>query len=175
MLFDVEDGYTKFENTAVENLKKIILNHFKIEHKSSLLNIFYGPTFNKAKIASLCETLALEASDDPIIARFFYDAGCHLAKMLIAVSKNFDQEMYDIVPVLAIGSVWKSWNLLKPGFLEILHKETIIRRVSIYQLEESPRIGAAVLAAKIKLGENFHSKDFRGKTRLIDEIRNIHQ
>uniref|UniRef100_A0AC34G5I7 N-acetyl-D-glucosamine kinase n=1 Tax=Panagrolaimus sp. ES5 TaxID=591445 RepID=A0AC34G5I7_9BILA len=173
ILFDVEDGYTKMEET-VENLKKIILNHFKIESKLSLLNIFYGPKFEKAKIASLCEALALEGSNDPIISGIFHEAGCHLAKMLIAVSKNFDQEMYDTVPLLAIGSVWKSWNLLKPGFMKILKEESIIRRVSIYQLEESPRIGAAVLAAKIKLGENFDSKDTRGKTRLIDEIRNIH-
>lgn len=96
ILFDVEDGYTKMDAT-VENLKKIILNHFKIESKFSLLNIFYGPKFDKAKIASLCEALALEGSNDPVIAGIFNEAGCHLAKMLVAVSKNFDQVSFEFL------------------------------------------------------------------------------
>ena len=82
------------------------------------------------------------------------------------------QYMFEVVPLLAIGSVWKSWKLLRPGFMEALKEEPRIQRVSIYQLEESPRIGAALLAAKLKLGETFASKDTYPKTNLLDEFRN---
>ena len=90
LLFDIVDGFIKVDH-PVEHLNHVILKHFNLENKLSLLNIFYGSKFNKAKIASLCEALASEASADPLIAQVFHDAGIRLGKMLVAVSKNFDQ------------------------------------------------------------------------------------
>lgn len=72
----------------------------------------------------------------------------------------FFQELLEDVPVVQIGSVFKSWELLKPGpthklrdlflgFEKLLRSHlNSIKKVSFYELTESAALGAALLAAK---------------------------
>ena len=80
--------------------------------------------------------------------------------------------MFDDVPVLAIGSVWKSWDLIKSGFKDAVAAERRIKTVSFYELKESPAVGAAILAAQVRLGINFEHTDVRKqKPILMDQIK----
>lgn len=80
--------------------------------------------------------------------------------------------MFDDVPVLAIGSVWKSWNLLKDGFRDAVAAEHRIKIVSFFELKESPAVGAAILAAQVRLGINFDETFVRkDKSTLIHQIK----
>uniref|UniRef100_A0AC34QQB6 N-acetyl-D-glucosamine kinase n=1 Tax=Panagrolaimus sp. JU765 TaxID=591449 RepID=A0AC34QQB6_9BILA len=171
IIFDVDDGLVR-ETDSIEHLRHVILKHFKIKDKSGLLDILYGNKFHKAHVASLCHSLANEAVGDPIIEKLFYDAGHILGRHLVAVSKNFDQGMFDDVPVLAIGSVWKSWNLLKGGLRDALAAERRIKTVSFFELRESPAVGAAILAAQVRLGINFEETTIRkDKSVLMHQIK----
>ena len=64
------------------------------------------------------------------------------------------------LPIVCIGSVWKSWNLLQGGFLETLGIPTtegekgcnpILQRFSLIRLNVQSAIGAAYLAAPSSL------------------------
>uniref|UniRef100_A0A7E4W0T1 N-acetyl-D-glucosamine kinase n=1 Tax=Panagrellus redivivus TaxID=6233 RepID=A0A7E4W0T1_PANRE len=156
-VFDIDDGLVA-PTSDIGPLKNAILKHFKVNDKVGLLDILYGSGFSKARLASLCEPLAELAASDPVAAAIFYDAGHLIGRHLIAVSKNFDQGMFENVPVLAIGSVWKSWPLLKQGFQDALGGERRIRRVAIYEIATTPAaVGAAMLAAKLRVGETFEN------------------
>lgn len=170
-IFDVDDGLV-IENNSIDHLKEVVLKHFGVSNKLGLLDILYGNKFSKANVASLCESLSNTASGDPIIEKIFYDAGHILGRHLIAVSSNFDQLMFTDVPVLVIGSVWKSWNLIKGGFTDAVGGNKMVKKVSLYESSESPSIGAAILAAQVKLGFDFDNIQVRKeKPKLMDVIK----
>lgn len=52
------------------------------------------------------------------------------------------------LPVVCVGSVWKSWDLLKPGFVKHLEEHKNFPEFSLVELTTSVAIGAAYLAAK---------------------------
>jgi hypothetical protein len=52
------------------------------------------------------------------------------------------------VPVVCTGSVFKSWLLLKPGFVRCL-KNTSIKEVNLCTINDDSTIGAAFMAAKM--------------------------
>lgn len=55
------------------------------------------------------------------------------------------------LPVVCVGSVWNSWSLLKPGFLDVLDSADVsqcIREASLIHLKTSVASGATYLAAK---------------------------
>jgi len=68
-----------------------------------------------------------------------------------------------------VGSVFKSWDLLKAGFFRGLiprdELDVTISRVSVYQLTETPSVGAALLAAS-RIGKHI-SVDFTKNARLF--------
>ncbi|MCP9262222.1 putative RING finger protein 4 [Dirofilaria immitis] len=101
------------------------------------------------RIASFTAHVAKEANDDPLIRHVFHEAGEQLGLHLRAISTNFDEAMFDDAPVLLIGSVWQSWELLKDGFINgIKSNGSRIKQVTLYTLLETPALGAAILAAK---------------------------
>uniref|UniRef100_A0A914C7L7 N-acetyl-D-glucosamine kinase n=1 Tax=Acrobeloides nanus TaxID=290746 RepID=A0A914C7L7_9BILA len=166
-IFNDEEGLI-LAPYSTKHLKELIMNHFRLNEFEEILNLLYGTNFSKAKIASVCEEIAENAQNDPLCKLLFENAGVHLARHLVAISRNFDQELLKNVSVLQVGSVFKSWNLLKPGFENILRtKSSNIQQVSFYQLTESGALGAALLAAK----KNYVSTDFEYNTsKFVDSI-----
>lgn len=52
------------------------------------------------------------------------------------------------VPIICIGSVWKSWDLLKPGFLaELTENGKGLRSVTLHRLKVPMATGACYLGA----------------------------
>lgn len=150
LLFDLEDGLIELPYSH-EILKKIILNHFKLTNHVQLIDIIYGANFSKANIASLCKVLALNAPIDPLIEKIFFECGEELGKHIVAIVKHVDKEMIDNVPVLIVGSMFKSWNFIKKGFWSIIEnnqKTHGYKKITLYQQNASPAIGAIRLATK---------------------------
>ena len=54
------------------------------------------------------------------------------------------------LPVVCIGSVWKSWDLLKPGFLkELSENGDRIEEISLLHLKVPMATGACYLGADV--------------------------
>jgi N-acetylglucosamine kinase-like BadF-type ATPase len=88
---------------------------------------------------------------DTFAAELFQNAGHILGQHLTTIARHFDDEMFtNEVPVILIGSVFKSWAFLRGGFQKSLNdynakkvneKGKCIRVVTFYQLECSSAIG----------------------------------
>lgn len=154
-IFDADDSFLSEECSAliapekVARAKNALLNHFEVPNKLALLDLLYGPKFEKANIASFCKRIAeLAEQGDAFSLELFYDAGKMLARHIIAISCYFDKEMFDELHVLVVGSVFKSWNFLRPGFVDYIQNNSHLKKIQLFTLSESTVIGAAILGAK---------------------------
>uniref|UniRef100_F1KYW5 N-acetyl-D-glucosamine kinase n=1 Tax=Ascaris suum TaxID=6253 RepID=F1KYW5_ASCSU len=148
-VFDDEDGLSP-SPYPITTVKRLLLEHFNIKDKIGILDSLYA-NFKKAHIASFTGKLAKEAANDPLVKVVFHEAGVLLGSHVRAISSHFDQEMLLDVPVVLVGSVFKSWSLVKAGFIEGVRKGnegSRIKKVTLYLLEETPAVGAALLAAR---------------------------
>uniref|UniRef100_A0A1I7ZPQ2 N-acetyl-D-glucosamine kinase n=1 Tax=Steinernema glaseri TaxID=37863 RepID=A0A1I7ZPQ2_9BILA len=149
-LFDHDDGFHVLD-CSLDVVRRIVYDHFRVKENSQLLAHFYGNGFIKSKIAQITKTLADHAPTDVLCSRLFADAGKVLSDHLIAVSRHFDQDMRQDVPVLLIGSVFGSWPLLERAVAENLRQRSRnVRKYSFYVMTDcSPAVFAtAHYAAK---------------------------
>ena len=98
-----------------------MLEYFAIADKDGMLDVFYK-AFEKARVAGFARVLAgAAASGDAFCASLFVEAGGLLGSMArsLAPSLRATPGEGDIsgLDIVCVGSVWKSWELLKPGFL----------------------------------------------------------
>lgn len=138
---------------SASRLWEVIQKHFNIETIHDLIPVFYS-NFKKSDIAALCLPLSeLAYSGDKLSKWIFENAGRYLAKHIQAVYNSADESLKNHnggLPVVCVGSVWRSWDLLKPGFEKQL-KDTSkadIRKLSLLVTTKSVSIGAAYLAAR---------------------------
>ncbi|RZC18405.1 N-acetyl-D-glucosamine kinase, partial [Asbolus verrucosus] len=147
--FDDLDDFEKapFPTTAVWNTVK---EHFKIQTQADILDYFYA-NFDKAFIAEVCKKVSeLANKGDKLAQHVFEEAGMHLAKSIASVVKKAEKELVEKeggIQVLCVGSVWLSWELLKPGFVNWLNENANIRAISLLRLTKSMAIGAAYMGA----------------------------
>uniref|UniRef100_A0AC35U6H9 N-acetyl-D-glucosamine kinase n=1 Tax=Rhabditophanes sp. KR3021 TaxID=114890 RepID=A0AC35U6H9_9BILA len=156
LIFDIEDGLVEVNNSS-DMLKQIVFDHFNMNHHVQIIDILYGTNFDKANLASICKEFAEKGKDDKLIQSLFTEAGQKLAEQLVAISKNADDEMLKNMPVLIVGSVFSSWDLIKDGFESTLRKNAKRRnyqKFTLYKQDVSPAVGAIRLAAK-KTGQQF--------------------
>jgi N-acetylglucosamine kinase len=134
-------------------VEKVILNYFNVPDRFGLLTFCYDK-FTKPHFAGLCKDLAqLALQGDKLAAWVFEQAGRGLAQHIAALSPNFSEELLNQpggLPVVCIGSVWKSWELLKPGFLkELSENANRIKEISLLQLKVPMATGACYLGADV--------------------------
>lgn len=128
-----------------EQVKK----HFQVETRYDLLEHCYSK-FDKAFFASLCEKLSHLAVDgDELCKHLFEDAGRYLAKATLALLPNVSDKLLNKgnLNIVCVGSVWKSWPLLKLGFSTEMMKGTQKFGINLITLTQAMAIGAAYLAA----------------------------
>lgn len=117
ILFDHDDNY-RLSDFNVDKLRKHVLAFFNVKQRSEILPIFYAP-FNKSAIASMAAAIGEGASEkDPLCMYLYHDAGKRLAQHIKAVTPEISQELLEKphgVPVVCVGSVWKSWEALQDG------------------------------------------------------------
>jgi len=112
--------------------------------------------FNKSFFASLTKRLAEAAEQgDPLCRHIFRLAGQVLAKHILAVTPQIDPALHSGpfgLPIVCVGSVWKSWKYLQPGFQEILglnpNQAPRLTRFSLLRLKVATAFGAACYSAK---------------------------
>ncbi|XP_054720623.1 LOW QUALITY PROTEIN: N-acetyl-D-glucosamine kinase-like [Uloborus diversus] len=148
-VLDHEDNLKKCKYD-VSKVKELIFKHFKVHDLFGILEHCYT-NFSKTSFAGLCAKIAAAANEvkDPLCCDLFYEAGKMLAAMVVALKPKVHQELLesdDGLPIVCVGSVFKSWNLLEKGFLEGIgnHYEKCI----LLTLKCTAAIGAAFLAAK---------------------------
>lgn len=184
-IFNVEDGFIldaqidlALESEKIAPVKNELLKHFNVNNKLELLDILYNPNFRKSYIATFCKRIAMLAENgDNFALELFNDAGDAIAQHVCAISKHFDFEMFDDVPIVLIGSVFKSWKLMRSGFKECLKKnnkimgtEKRIKNVTLYQLECSPAIGAAILSVKFLAPEFLNALKKLQSRKMIEKL-----
>lgn len=149
----------------IAKAKEIIFRHYKLTTIMDILPFFYHK-FEKSQTAQLTAILVREAGDDDLVKHAFHRAGVHLARLVRgAVHKKNESEHADHfsephLKVLCNGSVWKSWELLRPGFMETLESSAFsgqhISEITLLHLNVGASVGAACLGAKQCLGKVIH-------------------
>jgi len=152
--FDHEDGCI-LSPYCIDVVKKTVFTYFEIDHKNGLLPHLYQD-FNKAKFSGLCKELANACSmtNDPLCLSLCREAGVMVARHLKGISSSIHSDLLNCpggLPVLAQGSVFKSWSLMEGGFVTEMTsnlKETKIKEVTLSQLQVPAGLGAAALGAR---------------------------
>lgn len=100
------------------------------------------------------------ADSRALIRELFEESGFQLARHIIAILPKIDKDLLDTpdgLPIVCTGSVFKSWHLIKPGFIRCLEsksgKFSGLKELNLVMVKGDSTIGAAILAA------NVHDKD----------------
>jgi N-acetylglucosamine kinase len=91
------------------------------------------------------------SNGDVLCQEIFIDAGRQLAKMVSALLPKVDESLIETghLSITCVGSVWQSWELLKPGFVKELDQHNIPFELRLLQLKPnvSMAVGAYYMAA----------------------------
>lgn len=172
----------------VEKAKEAIFKHLEISDLFGLLPHFHTK-FIKSHIAGIAAKLAHLANEgDAFSLSIFYEAGAYLAKHILGLLPRASQKLLQQeggIRVVCVGSVWKSWHLLREGFFAGLKGK--VSEMTLVKLKQSSAIGCAYLAAKragvnlpIDFGQNyevfchFKVEDRSAPFRKISTFGNIH-
>ncbi|OQR79548.1 N-acetyl-D-glucosamine kinase-like [Tropilaelaps mercedesae] len=132
----------------VEPLRKVVYDHFNVSSNIELLHFFYTD-FKKSTVADLAKKMSdLARSGDSFCNSLFRALGVDLAEHVKAVRSKISEDLLmkkGGLPVICVGSVFFSWDLMKEGFTETLHG--LIDEFTCYQPVVSAAIGAAYYAA----------------------------
>ena len=153
----------------VDGVKAAIFEHFGLSDRFDIY-LHYYEKFDKTFIASLCKRLAeLAEKGDRLCARLFADAGREMAKHLLAMADSISPDLINAsggLPVVCIGSVWKSWRYMEPGFTRELkeHSRGRLKAVQLLQLKVPMPVGACYLGAaeaKVDIPKNYAENTFK--------------
>ncbi|XP_061524534.1 LOW QUALITY PROTEIN: N-acetyl-D-glucosamine kinase [Phycodurus eques] len=141
----------------VTHVREAMEQYFKVSDLMGMLPHLYR-NFRKSHFAGFCQKLAEGAeAGDALCQYVFAEAGRVLARHVRAVLPAAQALLgADLgLPILCVGSVWKSWELLKPSFVEVLDKaaasdefEGRFRGYSLLMLKRSSALGGASLGAR---------------------------
>lgn len=145
-LLDDNDNYNVCQYDT-KQIRSIICRHFNLQTESHISRFYLEN--DKRRFASLSQALynsTKEHSDDAINA-IFKEAGFLLAKKIVALLPKIDQDTLEAgLNIICIGSVFNSWDLLEPGFVELLSRH--LRNFRLLKLKCSSAVGAAKFGAQ---------------------------
>jgi len=150
--FDEQDNFVQSPH-SIQVVWKAIQEHFDIKTRFDLLEHCYSK-LDKCFFAGLCHRLSEAAAvqKDQLSQWLFSEAGRVLARHVIALIPQVDSKLLSEpggLPVLCVGSVWNSWEFLKPGFMgELKEAAPELKRLSLRRLTTSVATGSVYLAAK---------------------------
>lgn len=163
--FDDEDNFIKAPYPTNE-VANAIKNYFGIKDRFGLLTFCYDK-FEKPHFAGVCKSLADEARKGDMLSKYiFEEAGKVLAMHITALFPNMEETLKDSLSIVCIGSVWKSWALLKTGFTnEISCNAPELKSYSLLRLKVPMATGACYMAA-----ENNIEKKYNENTELFFKV-----
>eukprot|EP00762_Andalucia_godoyi_P005578 ANDGO_00563.mRNA.1 N-acetyl-D-glucosamine kinase len=156
---DMFGGKSWDNDDSTMRVTSSILKYFDVTSLKGLLAVFYRD-FSKDRIAGFCGVAAELARDysDPLCVLAFEVAGRDIADMMLGVltslSMSFPMDGSPL-PVICVGSVWNSHELLKDGIVSRL-KEASFSNFQFLRVNTSCAIGAAHLVAQ-QFGHRFSS------------------
>ncbi|TRY70954.1 hypothetical protein TCAL_09678 [Tigriopus californicus] len=132
-------------------VRNAIMKHFQLKDRFDIIPHCYE-NFAKAKFAGLCRFIAEGAEQgDQLSQSFFEENGRQLASHLTAMARHINPELRqapDGLPVVCIGSVWKSWKFLEKGFItELAKSRDLIPAIQLLRLKVPAALGACYLGA----------------------------
>lgn len=137
-----------YDTTAVwQQVKK----HFNVETRYDMLDHCYAK-FDKAFFAGLCLKLSQIADKgDALSLHLFSEAGRYLAKATLALLPHVSSELLNKgnLNIVCVGSVWKSWHLIKAGFSNEIAKSAHSFGLNLLHLTAPMAYGAAYIAADL--------------------------
>jgi len=139
-------------------VKKLILEYFQITDRFGLLEHCYTK-FSKAHFAGLCTKISSGARQgDALCQHIFREAGRSLGELVGALLPSVSKSLLERpggLPIICVGAVWGSFDLMKEGFIEGTQSQrgrrqsaNGLRSFTLLQLTSSLAVGAAYLAAK---------------------------
>lgn len=140
----------------VAYVRDAMFRYFNINDRANLLHYIYTD-FKKSKIAGFCLEIVKGAKEvgDPLCLQIFKETGNLLAKHVNALLPKINEELVTCnggLHIVCVGSVWKSWEFMKDGFLDTLHSPHIecrkLKEVTLLRLKKNAAIGAAYVGAK---------------------------
>ncbi|XP_065593837.1 N-acetyl-D-glucosamine kinase [Cyrtonyx montezumae] len=141
----------------IAHLRSAMCHYFQISDRKELLPHLYG-CFQKAEFAGFCRKVAEGArAGDALCRHVFAQAGQQLARHVIAVLPRVHQSLFQGelgLPIVCVGSVWKSWELLREGFIQTLEGARGgdvpggFTHFSLLRLRCSSALGGAILGAR---------------------------
>ncbi|XP_008285103.1 N-acetyl-D-glucosamine kinase [Stegastes partitus] len=156
-VFDASDKLVEPPHD-ITHVRKAMEEYFQVSDLMGMLPHLYR-NFQKPHFAGFCKILAEGAqAGDALCQYVFIQAGRVLAKHVEAILPATQEPLLSGalgLPILCVGSVWKSWELLKPGFTEVLNTVASsdkfkgrFRGYSLLILQQSSAVGGASLAAQ---------------------------
>ncbi|XP_066574418.1 N-acetyl-D-glucosamine kinase [Amia ocellicauda] len=161
-VFDAHDGLVTPPHD-IAYVQKAMMQYFQVSNLMGILPHLYK-NFQKSHIAGFCRKLAEGASEGDALCRYvFSQAGRVLAQHIVAVLPKAHESVFQGergLQILCVGSVWNSWEFLRPGFTEVLEGcgSVSFTRYSLLTLRQSSALGGASLGALsvgIKLPLNY--------------------
>lgn len=141
--FDQMDGLRPSPH-PIHNVWEAIREHFNIQKQDDLLRHAYKD-FDKSRYAGLTAKLSeLAFQGDALSCHLFAEAGSAIAAHIMALAPKATGK----VRIVCVGSVWKSWEVLKPGVLKELSDQKLNLELEFVRLRVSSAMGAAWIAAK---------------------------
>lgn len=170
----IEDGLMLWDYD-IEKVRKLIYDFFKIERSSGLWGPFYA-NFDKTSIAKLCEHIAKAAHEgEPLCREAFRIAGVQLGRHVRSCLRQLVIEKgstIEEVPVVCCGKVFLSWDLLRPGFFQVINDSSRFFRwkgvLNMVWLKVTAGYGAAKLAAR--LGANIDIPFAKDTTKTLERV-----
>ncbi|XP_042584290.1 N-acetyl-D-glucosamine kinase isoform X1 [Cyprinus carpio] len=107
-------------------------------------------------IMTLCDCASGGDAGDALCQHVFTEAGRTLGRHIVAVLPKVHQDLFSGelgLPVLCVGSVWRSWELMKSGFTQVLseaqaHGYSHFQKYSLLTLRQSSALGGAKMGAQ---------------------------
>jgi len=138
----------------INTVQELIFSHFNIQDRFGILTHCYD-NFSKAEFASLTKKIAEAAfAGDALCKWLFFEAGRMMGKHIRALANNVSKELREGeggLNIVCVGSVWKSWDLMKDGFLEGIKNnngQPSISELTMVKLSVGMATGATYLGAK---------------------------
>eukprot|EP00055_Hartaetosiga_balthica_P009328 m.36863 g.36863 ORF g.36863 m.36863 type:complete len:334 (-) comp6701_c0_seq1:93-1094(-) len=168
-VFDQKQNFMQEgRSESVEYLDKAMQEFYKVNDCKDMLDHLYK-NFSKNLYAGFAVKVAEGATKgDEACVAVFAEVASRLAYHLVAIDAAVPEELASNLHIVCEGSVWKSWDHIKPAFVETLKKCKNIKKITLVRLVGSAAIGAAFLGAKYSsLSFNI---DFSSTTTTLDTL-----
>ena len=159
-----------------------MLAYFGLAQPSGMLDVMYGEGFRKDRVAGFAaQVCALGSGGDAfcagVVARAGRDLGAHVRAMVRRAGEGAGAGSGSgagagagapPLSVVCVGSVWKSWELLRAAFVRAACAGGHLRAFRLVRLTESSAVGAG-WAAGVRAGHAALRLDTQRLTEVLYE------